>query len=113
MPFVLLKNPGLGKSLPLEFQIMLSDMVSLIGLLIALCTFFGGVVAWYRATVQKSYAAEREFGHIKRNVEQTNQALEHLDECIDRRFDATDRELLEIKLMLRQTLKGMGLMDTM
>lgn len=87
---------------------MLSDMVSLIGLLIAICTFLGGAIAWYRNTVQKSYAAEREFGHIKRSMEQTNQSLGHLDQCIDRRFDSIEKELIEIKLMLKQALARTG-----
>lgn len=67
---------------------------------------FGGV-SWYKGSVEKRYAAEREIGHLKRSVEQVNANLDlyrrdlesHL-EAIEHRTHTQALILTEIKSLL-------------
>lgn len=81
-----------------------TDTIALISFLIGLGTTLAGIVAWYTSTVKKKYAAEREFGHIRRNLEQQQAGLNDLVQEVDRRFDSLDKQMLEIKAyMIRNT----------
>lgn len=70
-----------------------------------------GCVAWYRGVVRKSYAAERDFNHLKRHYEALAEAFkfqtaemddrfDRLDKELDNRADRIDAEIREIKAML-------------
>lgn len=52
-----------------------SDFTALIGVALGLFSFLGGVVLWYKGSVEKRYAAERDFNHLRRNQEQMGGAL--------------------------------------
>lgn len=67
-------------------------------------TFSGGVLAWYSANVQKSYAAQRDFEHLKRNYAQMTENLREVAEELDRRFDALDRDNDDIRQKLNVML---------
>jgi hypothetical protein len=51
-------------------------------------TTIGGGLAWYSARVKKTYAAERDFQHLKRSYDaltlNVEQVWRHLDERCDR-----------------------------
>lgn len=51
---------------------------------------------------KKEYAAQRDFEHLKNNFKQMSDALAHGLIEIDKRFDATDKELLRIEAYLIQ-----------
>lgn len=67
---------------------------------------FGGV-SWYKGSVEKRYAAERDIGHLKRSIEQINanidyyrQDLEKLGELIEQRNHTQALILTELKSLL-------------
>lgn len=70
----------------------------------ALVTFVSGALAWYSAKVQKNYAAQRDFEHLKRNYAQMTENLKEVAEELDRRFDALDRDNDDIRQKLNVML---------
>lgn len=53
----------------------MSEITTLVGLLMGVVSFIAGAIAWYRGAVEKRYAAERSFDHLRRNQEQMGQAI--------------------------------------
>ena len=51
-------------------MISLNDFIAVVGFIIGVLTSFAGFLAWYSSSVKKSYAAERDFNHLRRNYEQ-------------------------------------------
>jgi len=76
-----------------------SELISLFSVLIALVSLLGGSIAWYRGIVQKKYAAERDFGHLKRSFEALSQNLGTMNQMLDQRFDRLDLGILELKAL--------------
>lgn len=65
----------------------MDNAATAIALIISICSFFGGLIMWYRGSVEKRYAAERDFNHLKRNYEQLAASLASLMQMEDERFD--------------------------
>jgi hypothetical protein len=57
----------------------MAEYIGLIGGVIGIIGAAAGFFAWYASNVKKSYAAERDFGHIKRNLEQMSLNVAELD----------------------------------
>jgi uncharacterized protein (DUF3084 family) len=68
----------------------LSTLQTVISLILGLGGFCSGIVLWYKGSVEKRYAAERDFGHIRNNLQQYAQSLEDLSEQIDEIRHALD-----------------------
>ncbi|MEO1444791.1 MAG: hypothetical protein AAFV46_00885 [Cyanobacteria bacterium J06635_11] len=79
-----------------------------IPLAMGLFSFIGGVIAWYGATVKKQYAAERDFGHLKKSYESLAHNIGSMDRLFDQRFDELQRENLELKTLLQGILIRLG-----
>ena len=62
---------------------MIEDVESMVSLCLGLAGFLTGVGLWYRGAVQKSYAAQRDFEHLKRNYQQLSQVLKQISEQMD------------------------------
>lgn len=77
------------------------DLIALGGLVLATITTLLGGVVWFANAEKKRYAAERDFGHIRRNQEQIQTGLNNLLRELDRRFDTVERDILEIKSTLK------------
>jgi hypothetical protein len=79
---------------------MVLDSVSLtIGALVSVLSavsLIGGMVAYYRASVRKEYASERDMNHLKNNQIQLSGNIEQLWRLMDNKFDDL---LVEIKLL--------------
>jgi uncharacterized protein YoxC len=45
--------------------------------------FVGGAILWYRGSVEKQYASQRDFQHIRRNQEQIQQAAKLLADDLE------------------------------
>lgn len=67
---------------------------------ISICTFLGGMMAWYSANVQKRYAAQRDFEHLKRNYQQLAQNQAEILDVLDKRFDSLDRDSDDVRQKL-------------
>lgn len=84
------------------------ETLSLISLIVGLLTSIGGGFTWWRAMVRKQYAAERDFGHLKRNYQQLVKSLDSMYKDGDKRFDRLDLELVEVKALLSGILIRLG-----
>ena len=67
-----------------------------------------GAIAWYRGSVEKAYAAKRDFGHLKNNYKGLSGAIADIDKTLDTRFDRIDLEQRETKALLQTVLMQMG-----
>lgn len=74
--------------------------LEIVGAVIAVLTFLGGILAWWSANVEKQYAAKRDFEHLKRNYEQIAQTLKVIHEDMDDRFDFMERESADVRQKL-------------
>lgn len=77
-------------------QVLKDWVPSIIGV-IGFCT---GVVAWYRGAIEKRYAAQRDFGHLKKNQENISKGVAELFREQDRRFDQLEKNDAELKNLL-------------
>ena len=64
---------------------------------LSLLTGIAGAVAWVQARTRKEYAAERDFGHLKRSYEALTRNVEQLWRLNDERYDAMTRQLDRIE----------------
>jgi hypothetical protein len=71
-------------------------------LLFGLTGFASGLVLWYRSSVQKSYAAERDFGHLRNNYKQLADSLTELNDLVGAQGDRQDRALTELERLRSQ-----------
>ncbi|MEO1741296.1 MAG: hypothetical protein AAFR99_05750 [Cyanobacteria bacterium J06629_9] len=67
-----------------------------------------GAIAWYRGSVEKAYAAKRDFGHLKRNYEGVSATLAGMDKTLDDRFDRIELDQREIKALVQTALIQLG-----
>ena len=77
------------------------DVASIAGLAMGLLSFLSGGVLWYKGSVEKRYAAQRDFGHLKNNYKQMSEAIAIQSKEVDARFDSLDDKLREIKMMIQ------------
>lgn len=81
-----------------------NTIVAGLGLLATFATTLAGFVIWYANTEKRRYGLERDFGHLKRNQESIQQGIETLLRECDKRFDALERQIVEIKAEMRLPL---------
>lgn len=74
-----------------------SELIGLIGLLIGLTSFVGGGILWYKGSVEKRYAAERDFRHLQRNYEQLAHSILELDKDFDELKRSASVEVEELR----------------
>lgn len=73
--------------------------LGLAGGIIGILTFVGGILAWYSGAIEKRYAAQRDFQHLKKNQENISLGIHSLFKEVDRRFDDLVREVGELKAL--------------
>lgn len=61
--------------------------VETVAALIGIITFIGGLIAWYRGAVQKEYASQRDWEHVKNNQKQLTNNLDFIFKEIDQKLD--------------------------
>ena len=74
--------------------------LELFALIASALTFMGGLVMWYAGAVKKSYAAQRDFDHLKGSYKQIAANLDAVSREQDGRFDQLALELKEVKGLL-------------
>jgi hypothetical protein len=84
-----------------------SDAIALAGFLLAIATTLIGAIYWYGNNEKRKYGLERDFGHLRNNQKQIQEGIDLIIREMDHRFDTVDRDILEIKAVLRMpTTKG-------
>lgn len=58
------------------------QLLNLVSLLFGIISFLCGAALWWKGSIEKRYAAERDFKHLKGNQEQMAQGLGHIDEAV-------------------------------
>jgi hypothetical protein len=61
----------------------MNTLMTVISLVMGVSSFIGGIILWYKGSVEKSYAAQRDFGHLKRNYENLSNAINILIEQVE------------------------------
>jgi hypothetical protein len=84
----------------------LSDAIAVGSFLLAIGTTLIGGIYWYGNNEKKKYGLERDFGHIRNNQKQIQEGIDLIIREMDHRFDTVDRDILEIKAVLRMPTKG-------
>lgn len=87
---------------------MVNDWIALIGFLMGVCSFISGGVLWYNGSIEKRYAAQRDFAHLQRNQEQISQGINHVTDEMEDRFNSMNTELVQIKSLLVALLAKTG-----
>lgn len=83
--------------------------------LIGIVTFIGGLIAWYRGAVQREYASQRDWEHVKNNQKQLaanldfifkeiEQKLDRIVDDHDKRFDKIDVSQIKLESMFFASL---------
>lgn len=92
-----------------------SKIQSTFGFALSVFAAFSGAMMWYRGSIQKSYAAERDFRHLRNNQESHAKALAMVDSEVKElrdelaeRFHRQDTELIQIKSLLMAQLAKNG-----
>lgn len=78
----------------------------LISGILGILTFSVGCLAYYKSSVEKGYASQRDWGHVKNNQLQIVENLKVIDEELDSRFDAMNIQIVEIKAILYVAILG-------
>lgn len=79
----------------------INDLIAVGGLVLTLITVGGSIIFSIVNAEKRKYGLERDFAHLKRNYEQNTQNLSLIISELDRRFDAVDKTLIEIKSLLK------------
>ncbi|MEL6605361.1 MAG: hypothetical protein AAFP20_19280 [Cyanobacteria bacterium J06614_10] len=87
-------------------------LLNYIPLVMGLLSFIGGVAAWYKAEVRRRYGAERDTNHLKTAYEGLATNVGHLDQMLDQRLDAIQREHMELKSLLQLVILKLGGTET-
>lgn len=78
-------------------MISFNDFVAIGGFILGILTSFAGFLAWYTSGVKKSYAAERDFNHLRRNYEQLAQNQQAILSLLDSMNDEVGRIRIKIE----------------
>lgn len=78
----------------------LQEWIGIIGGVLGILGVVCGGLLYYTASRVKTYAAQRDFEHLKRNYEQLSKNIEYFVREQDRNFDRVVDILQEIKILL-------------
>lgn len=79
----------------------LNSLNSIISLVVGLVSLTGGFLLWYRGAVEKRYAAERAFSHIRAD-------LSAISTHLNQHAEEVDEGMLNLRLELKE-LKSLSL----
>ncbi|MDJ0733518.1 MAG: hypothetical protein QNJ47_05420 [Nostocaceae cyanobacterium] len=77
-----------------------NSLIALCALVLTIITTLSGAILWYVNTEKKKYAAERDFKHLRRNIEQLAENVNFQTGELDKNFEELSRDILEIKIKL-------------
>ncbi len=77
----------------------LESLTSVLSLLMGLSSLAGGFLLWHRGSVEKRYAAERDFAHIKADLKTVTGHLNMNADEIEHQFNEIRLELKEVKAL--------------
>lgn len=78
------------------------ELLNYASILLGVIASLGGGIAWYRAIVRKSYAAERDFNHIRNSISQLSNAIEKEQEFTEEQLSRLSHKLETMSLTLNK-----------
>lgn len=78
--------------------------IAIIGCLVGLSGAFFAVFSRWKGSVEKSYAAQRDFAHLQRNYDQLNINIQQMIKEQDSRFDRLDQGQSELRAIIMSAL---------
>ena len=78
-------------------------MENILGIVTGVIGIIGAIVGgmtWYKGSVEQRYAAQRDFGHLRRNQEQLITNVDRLFSDLENHLDRQDGEIQNLKLKL-------------
>lgn len=87
---------------------MTQEALAVASSVIAILSLGASLVFWYRGVVRKGYAAERDFGHLKRSYESLSQNLNFSTKLIDEKLDTVMAEIVRLQGQLEGSLGRKG-----
>lgn len=78
----------------------LESLTTVLSLAIGITSLAGGFLLWHKGSVEKRYAAERDFSHIRNDLRSLSANLAHETEEAERAFNEIRFELKEAKALL-------------
>lgn len=79
-------------------------ITAIIGLIIGVSGAIAAIYTRWKASIEKGYAAQRDFAHLRRNQEQMSQGIAEINKDTDGRFDRLDLAVNRIESMLHTLL---------
>lgn len=79
-------------------------IAAIVGVLIGTGGALAAVYTRWKSSIEKGYAAQRDFAHLKRNQEQMSHGIASIDEGNDQRFNQIELTLNRIESMLHTLL---------
>jgi len=79
--------------------------MALLGAFLGLIGSISAGFFWYKAKIEKEYASQRDWNHLKNNYAQMVENIQELTEEHDQRFDRLDLTLTEMKAALNLALR--------
>ena len=80
----------------------INTLIAFFSFVLALFTTATGAILWYVNSEKKKYASERDFQHLKRNLENISNGMAELLNEMETRLDTIERtigrDILEIKM---------------
>ena len=87
---------------------MTQDVLAIASTVIAVLSLGASLVLWYRSVVRKSYAAERDFRHLKRSYESLSQNVSFSTKLVDEKLDGVMAEIIRLQGQLEGSLDRKG-----
>lgn len=84
------------------------DWKGFISLVLGLSTFTAGCIAYWRGSVEKAFAAQRDFQHLKRNQEQIVMALQDIAKEQDEKLNDLTLEMVRLNALLTASMAKSG-----
>lgn len=79
-------------------------LAAIVGVSVGASGALAAIYTRWKASIEKGYAAQRDFQHLKRNQEQISQGIVEINEDADARFDRIDLTLNRMESMLHTLL---------
>lgn len=77
------------------------DWGNVLSIALGAISFAAGALLWYKGSIEKQYAAQRDFGHLKRQYEQMSSIITQQNREMDRRLDNLEADVRDVKSFLQ------------
>ncbi|WP_088242333.1 hypothetical protein [Calothrix rhizosoleniae] len=77
-----------------------ANWIQFLGFALAAITPICGAILWHVNSEKKKYGAQRDFNHLRRNIEQLTTSISYQTGELEKQFEKLERDILDIKMYL-------------